>query len=275
MNPIFNELHLRRFNLLAWPLVVAWSISTIAGIFLSSASVEKFSSPFEPFFEIFHLGEKFGLTHYGEATINTKKVTTTTLVPDAHRIKAIYRSSTDSFVSISDAKTTSIVPLHGEYKGIFRLIGLNDSSAVFRGYGKTYRLRLGYDDNLSRQEIVTRSVSDGTQPGTLENEWRTIAYQTIKEQMDDIQSIGKTIDIIPNQEGSKITGFRVNSIAETSIFSQLGVLKGDIIQSVNNQKLESYADALAVVSQLPRLRSIRITVLRNNLQKDIVYEITR
>lgn len=275
MNPIFNELHLRRFNLLAWPLVAAWSISTIAGIFLSTAGVEKFSSPFEPFFEIFHLGEKFGLTHYGEATINTKKVTTTTLVPDAHRIKAIYRSPSDSFVSISDARATTIVPLHGEYKGVFRLIGLNDTSAIFRGYGKTYRLRLGYDDNLSRQEVVTRFVSDGTQPGILENEWRTIAYQTIKEQMDDLQNIGKTIDITPNQVGSKVSGFRVNTIAEASLFSQLGILKGDVIQSVNNKKLESYADALAVVSQLPRLRSIRITVLRNNLQKDIVYEITR
>ncbi|HEX5709755.1 MAG TPA: hypothetical protein VFX68_00300 [Sulfuricurvum sp.] len=275
MNPIFNELHLRRFNLLAWPLVAAWSISSIAGIFLSTASVEKFSSPFEPFFEIFHLGEKFGLIHYGEATINTKKVITTTLVPDAHRIKAIYRSHSDSFVSISDARGTTIVPLHGEYKGVFRLIGLNDTSAVFRGYGKTYRLRLGYDDNLSRQEVITRSITDGTQPESIKNEWRTIAYQTITEYMDNLQNIGKTIDITPNQEGSKISGFRVNTIAQASIFSQLGILKGDVIQSVNNKKLESYADALAVVSQLPRLRSIRITVLRNNLQKDIVYEITR
>lgn len=275
MNPIFNELHLRRFNLLAWPLVAAWSISTIIGIFLSTASVEKFSSPFEPFFEIFHLGEKFGLSNYGEATINTKKVTTTTLVPDPHRIKAIYRSASDSFVSISDATATTIIPLHGKYKGAFRLISLNDASALFRGYGKTYRLRLGHNDNLSRQEVVTRSVSDGVQPGILENEWRTIAYQTLKEQMDDLQNIGKTIDITPTLSGSKISGFRVNTIAETSMFFHLGVLKGDIIQSVNNKKLESYADALAVVSQLPRLRSIRITVLRNNLQKDIVYEITR
>jgi general secretion pathway protein C len=275
MNPIFNELHLRRFNLLAWPLVIAWSISTIAGVFLSTASVEKFSSPFEPFFEIFHLGQKFGLSEYGEVTANSKTVTTTTLVPDTHRIKAIYRSQSDSFVSISDAKATTIVPLHGIYKNAFRLIGLNDTSAVFRGYGKTYRLRLGYDDNLSRQEVVTRSVSDPSKTGSVDNEWRTIAYQTIKEQMDDIQNIEKSIDVTPALTGSKVTGFRVNTITSTSVFAQLGILQGDVIQSINNKKLESYSDALAITSQLPRLRSIRITVLRNNLQKDIVYEITR
>lgn len=273
MNPIFNELHLRRFNLLAWPLVLAWSISTTTGMFLSTAGVERFSSPFESFFEIFHLGQKFGLSNDTEVTGKTE--TTTTLVPDAHRIKAIYRSQSDSFVSISDTKTTTIVPLHGEYKGVFRLIGLNDTSAVFRGYGKTYRLRLGHDDNLSRQEVVTRFVSDPSQAGSVENEWRTIAYQAIKEQMDDLQNIGKTIDITPAFTGSKITGFRVNTIASTSVFAQLGILQGDVIQSVNHKKLESYPDALAIASQLPRLRSIRITVLRNNLQKDIVYEITR
>lgn len=275
MNPIFNELHLRRFNFLAWPLIAAWSISTIATIFLATAGIEKFSSPFEPFFEIFHLGEKFGLINYGEATINTKKVTTTALVPDPHRIKAIYRSASDSFVSISDARATTLVPLYSEYKGVFRLIRLNDTSAVFRGYGTTYRLRLGYDDNLSRQEIVTRSIPNPTPSGTLENEWRTIPYQTIQEHLNNLQSIGKTIDITPTQKGSKMSGFRVNSIAKISLFSQLGILKGDVIQSVNNKKLESYADALAVVSQLPKLRSIRITVLRDNLPKDIVYEITR
>ena len=275
MNPIFNESFFRRFNLLAWPLIVVWSIFTTAGMFLSTAGIERFSSPFEPFFEIFHLGEKFGLSKHMEATVNTKTVTTTTLVPDAHRIKAIYRSQSDSFVSISDAKATTIVPLHGEYKGVFRLIGLNNSYAVFRGHGKTYRLRLGHDDNLSRQEVVTRSVSDPSQPGSIESEWRTIAYQTIKDQMDDLQNIGKTIQVTPALRGSKITGFRVSTIDSKSVFAKLGILQGDVIQSVNNKKLESYPDALAIASQLPRLRSIRISVLRNNLQKDIVYEITR
>jgi len=275
MKRIFNESYLRRFNVLAWPLVLAWSLSSLSGIFLSSASVEKFSSPFEPFFEIFHLGQKFGLSETLEGAVHSKTITTTTLVPDAHRIKAIYRSQSDSFVSISDANATTIVPLHGEYKGVFRLIGLNDTAAVFRGYGKTYRLRLGYNDNLSHQERITRSVFDPSKAGTVESEWRTIAYQTIADQMSNLQTLGKAIDVSPAMTGSKITGFRVNSLAPDSMFAQLGILGGDIIQSVNNKKLESYPDALAIVSQLPRLRSIRITVLRNNLQKDIVYEITR
>jgi len=275
MNLLFNDLLLRRFNHWVLPVAIVWSLSTAGGMFLSQTTTEGFVNGFTSFFEVFRLGEKFALVEQTDGVFKGKLVTSTTLVPDLHRIKAIYRSQSDSFVSISDTKATTIVPLNGMYKNAFRLIGLNDTSAVFRGYGKTYRLRLGFDDNLSRQEVVTRSVSDPSQMGSVDNEWRTVAYKTLKEQMDNLPNIGKSIDVTPAYDGSKITGFRVNTMASTSVLAQLGILQGDVIQSVNNKKLESYPDALAVVSQLPRLRSIRITVLRNNLQKDIVYEITR
>ena len=275
MNLLFNDLLLRRFNHWVLPVAIVWSLSTAGGIFLSQTTTEGFMNGFNTFFEVFRLGEKFALVEQADGAFKGKLVTSTTLVPDLHRIKAIYRSQSDSFVSISDSKATTIVPLHGVYKNAFHLIGLNDTAAVFRGYGKTYRLRLGFDDNLSRQEVVTRSVSDPSQTRSADNEWRTVAYKTLKEQMDNLQNIGKSIDVTPAYTGSKITGFRVNTMASTSVFAQLGILQGDVIQSVNNKKLESYPDALAVVTQLPHLRSIRITVLRNNLQKDIVYEITR
>lgn len=275
MKVIFNESLLQRFNALAAPIVIVWSLSTLGGVFLSNTPTEGFSSHFDPFFEIFHFGPKFGIAEHFDGAIHTKSITATKLVPDPNRIKAIYRSVSDSFISISDTKTTFIVPLGGIYKGVFRLTALSDTTATFRGYGKTYLLRLGHDDSLARQEVVTEAVADSAQAGTQENEWRTIAYQTIKTQMNDLQNIGKTIDISAVANGEKISGFRVNTIAPESIFAQLGIINGDVILSVNNKKLESYADALAVYAQVPSLRSLRITVKRNNLQKELVYEIAR
>ncbi|MGZ5208079.1 MAG: hypothetical protein ACXWB0_03585 [Sulfuricurvum sp.] len=275
MKRLFNESLLRRFNLLAWPLVVAWSLSTLGGTFLASRASERFIPSFDSFFEIFHLGNKFGIAEHFAGAINTKTVTSMMLVPQVHRIKAIYRSADGSFVSISDANKTTIVALQGIYKKTFRLSALSNTTALFRGYGKTYRLRLGFDDNLSRQEIVTRSIPDPTKAQSIENEWRSITYQTIADQLNNLQNLEKTIDVTPSMSAGKITGFRVNTIAPDSVFAQLGIVGGDVIQSVNNKKLESYSDALAVIGQLPHLRSIRIIVLRNNLQKELVYEITR
>lgn len=275
MKAIFNDHLLRRFNVLTLPVVLFWSLSTLGGAFLSNSPLESFESTFEPFFEVFHFGQKFGITESTGTPLNTKAVTTTTLVPDPHRIKAIYRSHSDSFVTISDTASTHIVPLGGMYKKVFRLIALTDTTATFRGYGKTYRLRLGHDDPLSRQERVIQNISDPSQGGWQEGEWHTLPYKTLKEQISDAQSAEKNVDISEVFNGEKITGFQVNTIAPESAFAQLGIQSGDILLAVNNKKLESYAAALNVYSQLPNFRNIRITLERNNLQKEIVYEITR
>lgn len=275
MKAIFNEYLLQRFNLLAFPLAIFWSLSTLGGIFLPSSTLESFEYQFEPFFEVFHFGHKFGITESADSTLHSKIVTTTTLVPESHRIKAIYRSNSDSFVTISDATTTRIVPLGGIYKNVFRLIALNDTAATFRGYGKTYRLRLGYDDPLSRQETLTQNISDPSQSGWEEGEWHKIPYKTVKEQISNLQNIEKNVDIFEVLDGDKIIGFQINSITPESVFAQLGIQNGDVILSINNKKLESYAAALAIYTQVPNLRSIRITLKRNNLQKEIIYEITR
>jgi general secretion pathway protein C len=274
MNKFFNEYSLQRFNTLAFPLVFLWSISLCATIFLPTHTYERFTYPYEPFFEIFHLEEKLALSTYSSAT-QTKTVTLTTLVPYPHRLKGLYRAHTGSYASIYDGKETVIIPLRGRYKGTFHLIGLNDTSAIFQGYGKKYRLRLGKDDNLSRLERVTRTVSDPLKKPLQENPPRIIAYQSVMNQVNELHNIHKSIDISVSRNGSKFMGYRVNAIAPNSIFSQLGLQRGDVIQSFNNQKLESFADVLMIYGRMPQLRSIRLSVLRNNLQKDIVYEIIR
>lgn len=275
MKVIFNEYLLQRFNILVFPFAIIWSFSIFSGMFLSKSSIENFESQFEPFFEVFHFGQTFGIANSVDATLNSKAVTTTTLVPDPHRIKAIYRSSSGSFVTISDATTTRIVALGGVYKNVFHLIALTDTTATFRGYGKTYRLRLGHDDPLSRQETIIQNISDPSQAGWQEGEWHTIGYKTLKEEICNLDNAENYVDLSEVYNGEKITGFQIVTIDPASVFAQYGIQNGDIFLSVNNKKLDSYASALAIYSQLPNLRNIRITLERNNLQKEIVYEITR
>lgn len=274
MKTIFNESLLKRFNFMFLPLAVIWTFSTISGAFLSTSSMEGFANRFDPFFEIYHFNQRFQIAENGIGAMHTKTITTTTLVPDMHRIKAIYRSGNESFVSISDsAKATQVIPLGGMYKA-FKLTALTDAAATFHGYGKIYKLRLGHDDPLSRKDVVKTSVPDPAQKGISQSEWRTINQKTLLGQMD-MQNIWKSISISEVPNGIKNSGFRVDSIAPDSVFAQLGIMSGDIILAVNNKKLESYSDALIMYSQIPHFKSIRISVNRNNLKKDIIYDVIR
>jgi type II secretion system protein C len=270
MKLIFNESSFRRFNTLAMPLAIVWCISTFGGAFLSKIPVQGYADHFKPFFELLHLGDKFSLSGYVEGTTQGKTVTTTMLVPSPHRIKAIYRSNDGSFVSISNGAETQIVALNGTYEKEFKLIGLSDSAAIFKGFGKTYRLILGHEGSLDHQESVVQSVADPSRG----NEWRSISRTIIIDQMRNLQVLFKSVEINEVRSGDKINGFRVERVAPESILGRFGVIQGDVIESVNNKKLESYSDVFSIYNQIPHMHSIRITVNRNNLQKDIIYEIT-
>jgi membrane-associated protease RseP (regulator of RpoE activity) len=256
---------LKYFNALALPFALIWSLTTIGGLFLSKIPVEGYAQESEPFFELFRLGDKFGITD--EDTSHTKTVTTTSLVPAPHKIKALYRSTSDTYVSIHDGKETLIVPLYGRYKKEFKLISVDEKSALFRGFGKSYRLRLGFEDNLVRQERVSVTVQENDP----KNEWRMISRDLLVDQMRDMDQLDKNIDL----KLDKTAGFRVERIVPESILAQMGIVQGDILVSVNNKKLRSYGDALSIYKQIPNMRSIRINVLRNNLSKDMLYEIKR
>lgn len=269
MNLIFDEIHLKYFNALVLPFALVWSLTTIGGLFLSKIPIEGYTQESEPFFELFRFGDKFGLTY--QDTFHTKTVTTTSLVPVPHKIKAIYRSTSDTYVCIHDGKETLIVPLYGRYKKEFKLISVDDKSALFRGFGKSYRLRLGFEDNLVRQERVSVTVQENDPKNGGINEWRTISRDLLVDQMRDMDQLDKNIDL----KLDKTTGFRVERIVPESILAQMGIVQGDILVSVNNKKLGSYGDALSIYKQIPNMRSIRINVLRNNLSKDMLYEIKR
>jgi len=267
-----NDPFLRTFNRLALPVALVWSLSSIGGYFLAHTNIEGNPQRYESFFELFRFGGMFGLIQ-GEGGMGGKSVTTVQLVPAPHKIKAILRSSSGSYVVISDGTASQIVGLNEWYKKQFRLIGIGDEVAIFKGFGKTYRLRLYHNDNLVKEESVTTFIPDPKAPNA--KEWRTVEHAVLVAQLRDIQKVQKSIEVSEVRKGESMEGFKIDTLTKDSIFSTLGVVQGDVIVSVNNQKLGSYADALAIYAKIPQMRSIRITLIRNNQLKDMLYEITR
>lgn len=272
MKYTINDPLLRTLNRLLLPVALMWSLSSIGGYFLSHTNTEGNSQRYENFFELFRFGGMFGLVQ-GGGSVGGKSITTTQLVPAPHKIKAILRSPSGSYVVISDGTASQIVGLGEWYKKQFQLIGIGDEVAIFKGFGKSYRLRLYHNDNLVREESVTTFIPDPKAPNA--KEWHTVEHAVLVAQLRDIQKVQKSIEVSEVRKGSGIEGFKIDALTQDSIFSTLGVAQGDVIVSVNNQKLGSYADALAIYGKIPHMRSIRITLIRNNQPKDILYEITR
>jgi len=62
-------------------------------------------------------------------------------------------------------------------------------------------------------------------------------------------------------------------IDPNSKFATLGLRKGDVIIKANNIPLKSYRDAMNVYKNINKFDAINIVVMRNNQEKELVYEI--
>ena len=62
-------------------------------------------------------------------------------------------------------------------------------------------------------------------------------------------------------------------IIDTGLIEKALSLEGDVIIKANNKELKSYADALDIYKKIGTLQALELVVLRNNQEKEIVYEI--
>lgn len=91
--------------------------------------------------------------------------------------------------------------------------------------------------------------------------------------LDNMNQLFTQIRAVPHFEGGKSTGFRLFAIRQNSIFDQIGLRNGDIIQSINGVDLNDPARALALFQELRSERQISVTYLRNKETKTVTYSI--
>lgn len=270
MNAFFNDRILGQFNRYALPVAIVWGLMNGVGFYLKYDPIERYAADEKSFYDLFRFSAPFGIAASVEGEKNYKSITKQALVSVPYRLKGILQTSSGGFVTIYDGKESSVVALHARYKKDFTLIGIGANHAIFRGHGKNYRLRLGYDDSLEEMQTVTMSITN-PESGEGASEWRTIEKSELIAKSRDLNTLEKVIEIVPVAN----EGFRVNRVASGSLFERFGLQQGDLIRKVNNKKIFTYSDALIMYRELPQMHSICIGITRNNLKKDLIYEIAR
>ncbi len=270
MNQHFDEQFFTNLNTVLIPVALCLTLATTSTFFLQRLPLSHPVTVQQPFYESLHLGSTMSL-----ATSNTTqgmkaiKKEVSTPLPDT--LTGIYKGD-QSFVSIFDGTLTSFVDQGHSYKSMFHLVSLGQDYALFNAQGQPMKMVLGKSGGLTRKEMVTQMVPDGTTRGASSY---TIPHVTLSHYVNNIAEIWKNIAITPVIVNGSIEGFRVDAVANGSLFETLGIQKGDILRTVNNKSLHSYADAIASYESILRMTSLKITLSRNNQDKDLEYDITR
>lgn len=179
-------------------------------------------------------------------------------------LKGLYGAQSRGYIIValkSAPKDTSIVKVTELYQG-YTLKSIEHASAIFEKNAQEYVLHL--------EDITTfvASKKSAKESGISDVSREDIAYFA-KNPAD----IWRDISIVEIKDGDKIEGFKVTRIDPKSKFASLGLQESDVIIKLNNVALVSYQDAIDVYSNIDKLSTIQIVVLRENQEKELIYEI--
>jgi len=181
-------------------------------------------------------------------------------------LKGLYGNKSGGFAILakkaSPAKTT-IVEVAEVYEG-YKLKEINLNEVIFIKNSKEYILKLENSKINNAREV-------GSSPYEISE--ASVRRSDIRNYSKNPSKIWKDISISPLRKSGKVVGFRVKRIKAGSKMAQLGLKKGDLIIRANNVKLTSSNDAIKLYKNINKLDTISLIVLRNNQEKEIIYDI--
>ncbi|SFV53998.1 General secretion pathway protein C [hydrothermal vent metagenome] len=190
---------------------------------------------------------------------------------DSMILKGLYGNKKRGFAIVAkkgDEKKTTIVGVGESFEG-YRLKAIELNRVIFTKDAKEFVLKLQKGRDFKK--APSRNTLDVYQQENIHQ----VETDDVKYFAKHPRQIWKNISIQERKKDGKIEGFEVKWIKPGSKFAQLGLKKGDLIIKANNKRLQSYKDALDIYKKIERLDELSIVILRNNQEKELLYEINR
>jgi len=199
-----------------------------------------------------------------------KKIVKENIMPISNMIlKGVYESRNVGFIVVTlknSSRDVKIIGIGESFQG-YKLIKIYPKKAIFERDGNRFILYMEDKKNKKDFKPVSKVIK---KDGVIK-----ISNENIEHYTHNFNEIFKNIGIDEIRKNGFIRGFKINYIRQNSIFEKIGLKKGDIIIKANDKPLRSYGDAFYFYNQIKngKISSLKLTVLRNNKEKDIEYEI--
>jgi general secretion pathway protein C len=188
-------------------------------------------------------------------------------------LQAIYKTEDNSgwiIISEQTSSKTTMLSIGDEFKG-YKLKLIFIQYVIFEKNGKDYKLLLDNKSEKLNYDVVPVAQDDIE---TISDVEYIVPRDTIENYTTDMNKIWKDIGINEIKNNNNIiTAFKVTKVQRGSIFDKLGLLKNDIIKSVNNVELKSYADAFKVYKNVNNITNVSMIIIRDNQEVELEYAI--
>ncbi len=100
----------------------------------------------------------------------------------------------------------------------------------------------------------------------------TVDQREIDEAMQNLDKLYTEIRAVPNFSGGKVSGMKVLSVKNGSVFAKLGLRRGDVLQKINGMELD-VKKGFEIFSQLKDQKQITLDLIRQGQPTTLDYEI--
>ncbi len=100
----------------------------------------------------------------------------------------------------------------------------------------------------------------------------SIDQKEIENALSNVDRLYTEIRAVPNFEGGKVSGMKILSVKGGSLFSKLGLQRGDVLQRINGIELD-VRKGFEIFNQLKDQKSLTVDLVRQGSQQTFEYEI--
>ena len=100
-----------------------------------------------------------------------------------------------------------------------------------------------------------------------------IPRSTIDHSLGNMNQLLTQIRAIPNIQNGRTNGFSLSEVEPGSVFDEMGLQEGDVLQSVNGQTVADPGQAMQMMNALRNANSINIVVMRDGHPTTLTYQI--
>jgi len=97
-----------------------------------------------------------------------------------------------------------------------------------------------------------------------------LAFEEVTKNLGNFMTQAR---IVPHFIEGKIAGYKIFAIKPDSIYTDLGMQNGDVLQRVNGVEVESPEKALQIISQLKTETDFQIDLVRNGKPMTLSYRL--
>ncbi len=193
---------------------------------------------------------------------------------------AIYNASDITVVTVEYKRKTKVLSKGDEING-FVLEGAGPNYATFSKNSKIYKvtLRITSNGDSAIQSSKPSSPAPSSRKAKVEGDvvdagdHKIVDKSLLEHYATNVDDIYKNIGIKEIKKGKKVEGFSISFIRKGSPFAKLGLKRGDVIESINGQKIDSHKAAFDMYKNIKNIDNLSLVIKRGKEEMELEYEV--